>query len=333
MLSSLAARAAVPVFPAIGEGGLAEVERLRLSSGLRLVASPRDAAILLVAGALPEMLIPDLRRLHDQLPHPRATVLWNTGELPGLDAGEKLPPGPDPSSAIAAVWSGLLDGTRASEPDLLPDQPPNPWRGVGPHGQGGKGMMGGVPYGRAMAMTAADGRDGLTLDAYTARFGPFLPMFPPGLALTLTLQGDVIQKTGIAHPPFAAPSDPSASAARLLRLLDLPGTAERMLRGGAPGGLTRWSLNRAIPPGLGRLPGGTDVAARLDRWLDGAEANEPDANLTLDDLLAGLEWQEAMLVLNSFEPTDLVRICGAATAPGMPMAMDAPADPHAGHGA
>src|SRR3546814_14512508 len=62
-------------------------------------------------------------------------------------------------------------------------------------------MMGGKPYGRPMAMTEDDRRDGLALDAYSATFGPFLPVFPPGLQLSLTLQGDVVQSAEVLRPP------------------------------------------------------------------------------------------------------------------------------------
>src|SRR3546814_18792006 len=64
-------------------------------------------------------------------------------------------------------------------------------------------MMGGKPYGRPMAMTDEDLRDGLALDAYTACFGPFLSVLPPGLLLELTLQGDVIQSAKVLRAPFA----------------------------------------------------------------------------------------------------------------------------------
>src|SRR3546814_16968041 len=108
-----------------------------------------------------------------------------------------------------------MTGERRSEDDLLPDEPPVAWRGKGDHGQGGEGMMGGKPYGRPMAMTAEDLRDGLALDAYTACFGPFLPMLPPGLQLELTLQGDVVQSARVRRPPAAqAGADEPRSEAR-----------------------------------------------------------------------------------------------------------------------
>ncbi len=87
----------------------------------------------------------------------------------------------------------------ASSPDALPDVDPAPWRGVGPYGQGGTGMTGGVPYGRPLA-GRADDRDGLKLDQLLVRVGPFLPPFPPGLLLDVRLQGDVIQEATVPAP-------------------------------------------------------------------------------------------------------------------------------------
>ncbi len=64
---------------------------------------------------------------------------------------------------IVRLHRALLLG-RSSSPPILPDVEPSPWRGVGPYGQGGKGMTGGVPYGRPLAGRGPD-RDGLELDA------------------------------------------------------------------------------------------------------------------------------------------------------------------------
>jgi len=291
-LTRLAAQAAVPVYPCIGPAMLAPVERLFLSPHLRRAATPRAAAILLVAGQIPPRAQAALDRLHDQLPHPRASLTWD-------GAG-------DPTEELRRLWRELLAG-RGDQPDRLPDTPPNEWRGKGDHGQGGKGMMGGVPYGRPMAMTAKDLRDGLELDAYTARFGPFAPMLPPGLEVEITLQGDVITKLTPCAPPFEQSPDasaPSACAARLLHLLGLPLDAGRVLEGRRPLALARL---RALPPGLGEVAPDNDVRARLTAWLAGRDV---DMEIPpLPELLTGLEWHEAMLVLNSFAPDALRRAC------------------------
>lgn len=287
-LSRLAAAAPAPVHAAIGPGCGPAAERLLARPALGRRATPRAAAILLVAGEIPGRARDALDRLHDQLPHPRRTLRWD-------GAGEIEP-------QILAAWRELLDGG-ATEPDRCPDTPPAPWRGEGDHGQGGKGMMGGTPYGRPMAMTGAEIRDGLQLDRYTARIGPFAPMLPPGMVLEVILQGDVICECRVAEPPFDQPPDaaaPDLGAARMLRLLGLDGAADALLRGRRP---RVAGLLSAVPRGLGQVAGAGDARDRLGAWLAGREVavDAPD----LPALLAGLEWSEAALVLASLPPAAL----------------------------
>ena len=96
----------------------------------------------------------------------------------------------------------VLADPASSSPDRLPDEEPNEWRGVGPFGQGGEGMMGGTPYGRPMAMTGDD-RDGLALDQLHLPPRP-LPRVAAArcLVLDVTLQGDVLQAV---TPPTRQP--------------------------------------------------------------------------------------------------------------------------------
>jgi hypothetical protein len=68
---------------------------------------------------------------------------------------------------------------------------------------------------------------------------------------------------------------------------------------------------------LGRTHDGSDVRTRFD-LLTGT--SEPIFNLHvqqigLDDLLIGLEWHEAMLVLNSFDNASLRAICANTSDP------------------
>jgi len=292
LLSCLASRAPAPVFAAIGPGWQAAVERLLARTGLRGALTPRDAGILLVAGEMPDNTAEALNRVHDQLPRPRAILRW-TRSHETVD---------DIAARIGASWRNL---GAIDEQDLLPDQPPNEWKCVGPHGQGGKGMMGGTPYGRPMAMTGEDIRDGLQLDRYTARIGPFAPMLPPGLVLEVTLQGDVIVAATVQHQPFAQPADvdaPELCAARMLRLLGLGGPARRAVRGGRPGGL--W-VRGAVPRGLGMIEGAGDARDRLAAFLRGD--SPVVAAFDLPGLLPGLEWSEAMLVLASVPPSAVLR--------------------------
>lgn len=201
------------------------------------------------------------------------------------------------------AWRDICAG-ELDEDDHLPDKPPNAWKGIGPHGQGGKGMMGGTPYGRSMAMTGKDIRDGLQLDRFTARFGPFLPMLPPGLVLEVTLQGDVICDLDVQRPPFAQPADadaPDLCAARMLRLLGLESAADRVMHGKSANAM--W-VRGAVPKELGRIDG-TSARDRLTSWLagDAVSVAPPD----LPALLRGAEWSEAMLILASLPSSAIIR--------------------------
>lgn len=288
LTSALARRAPVTAYACIGPGALPAAEAAFRSPRLRRAASPREASVLLVAGAPPDTDAEGFDRVHDQVPKPRAVYRWD-------GAG-------DPAAAIAGLRDGLLKGD-PGDPDRLPDTPPNPWRGLGDHGQGGEGMMGGVPYGRPMAMTDADIRDGLALDAYACRVGPFASMLPPGLTLDLVLQGDVIVSAEIASAPYEQPAEadaPWACAARLLRLIGLAHAAERAA---SQNTVRAPFAAAALPEGLAESPDGGDARMRLRRWLAGSRADQ--AAPALGCMLPGLEWCEAMLALNSFAPSRL----------------------------
>lgn len=282
LFSALASGAEIPVFAVPGAQGLALVEGLRRRPGLWLVDTPRHARVLLVAGQVDAAHARALERLHAQLPPPTGTVWWQAQPL--FERGERVA-GDDPLPAIRQA-------AQADEPDQCPDVPPHPWEGIGPHGQGGRGMMGGNPYGRSLAMTADDIRDGLALDAYTARFGPFLPMLPPGLVLDLTLQGDVIVSARVVSSPFDQRPQgdaPDLCAARMLRLMGIGLRAAR-----ARGALLA-------------LPKGSGMRRRLAVWLRGEEVAETPE--PLPDALPGLEWAEAVLWLASFPPSRLRAAC------------------------
>lgn len=87
-------------------------------------------------------------------------------------------------------------------------------------------------------------------------------------------------------------------------LLGLPLDADRLRRGKGARALA--SL-RAVPKGLGEIAPDDDVRARLAAWLEGQPGTSRAP--ALPDLLPGLEWHEAMLVLNSFTPDALRQAC------------------------
>lgn len=238
-LARLASGGPARVFPLVGAHPPGRVELLRLGNevteDVTLVDSPRAATVLLVAGHIPASLQEPARRVHDQLPHPRSTVWWvgASGSESGRESARTPFGAGTDTFPLVLVESGtqadeldalrtlgrtlrkmvqdLVSGVRPSEPDLLPDVDPTPWRGVGPYGQGGAGMTGGVPYGRPMTERAAD-RDGLELDQLPLRVGPYFPPFPAGLVLDLKLQGDLVQESQLGAAPHTPPARIFATA-------------------------------------------------------------------------------------------------------------------------
>jgi hypothetical protein len=199
VLGRLAAGAPVPVFAIAGAGAREAVQDLRLRPELRVLDAPGPAAILLIAGELPEVAAQPLGRIHDALAHPRATVLWSVHRQahPALDGVvHPVVVDGDPVAAIISTFRDLVAGRRATEPAVLHDVEPAPWRGLGPYGQGGSGMTGGTPYGRPMAELGPD-PDGLRLDVLPVDVGPFFPRFPTGLVLDAKFAGDVLLEAGI----------------------------------------------------------------------------------------------------------------------------------------
>lgn len=256
--------AAVPVFAACGVDAWAEVQDLRGRTEVTLVSSPRHASVLLVAGAIPADHEVALDRVHDQVPHPRASVAW-----PGLVASGDAP-GVSLDGLVASIMTahGRIRVDRSvSEPDRLSNVEPNEWRGIGPHGQGGEGMMGGTPYGRPMAMTGAD-RDGLALDQLHLRLGPFLDGLPGGLSIDVTLQGEVVQDCELRR---SAADDPSG--------------AVHPARQGPPGVRQAAGLLRHLSWGL-HVQGLDGLAARAARFAVAAGSDDADRSQLGRDIAA-----------------------------------------------
>jgi hypothetical protein len=200
--SRLARLSDARVYCVAGPRAQDEARLLRLAAGIQLTATPRAANVLLIAGELDSGLVTPALVTHDALPAPRATIWWRLGAEGALVAvnfpDALVVDEPDPVPALRRVHEELVSGRRRGEASLLPDVEPATWRGIGPYGQGGKAMTGGVPYGRPMP-ERADDRDGLKLDYLPVRIGPLFAPFPSGLALDVKLQGDVIQEARLEN--------------------------------------------------------------------------------------------------------------------------------------
>lgn len=210
-LTRVASSAPVRVFLILGVDPPCDPELLRLRPDVLVLDSPRSATVLLIAGFIPDALRGAAQHVHDEMAQPRSTVRWaNAPASSGSGHGSHNNAGydvttPDIASLVDAlkrVQRDLISGTQPSEADELPDTSRAAWHGVGPYGQGGSGMTGGVPHGRPMAERAAD-RDGLELDQLPLRIGPYFDAFPAGLVLDVQLQGDVVQDVVIAAGPVS----------------------------------------------------------------------------------------------------------------------------------
>lgn len=210
LLARLAAKSTPPVFIAAGMGAAEVVALLEASGEIHRVDSPAAAAVLLVVGGIPPALQPSVMTVHDGMPHPRATVHLPVGfdqeSLPTSRRAVVAGGSEEALTVIRKVFQELMSGRRASDAALLPDADPNPWRGVGPYGQGGSGMTGGTPYGRPLAELGAD-RDGLRLDVLPLRMGPLFPRLGTGVTLEATMAGDVVVEARLADSPFAQLND------------------------------------------------------------------------------------------------------------------------------
>jgi hypothetical protein len=200
VLGRIARRAEARIFCVAGSRFRDQARLLRLAEGIHLTATPRAADVLVIVGKLDSGLVTPTLVAHDALARPRATVWWRLGAddalVPTSFPHALVVDDPDPISVLRGVHEELVAGQRESEATLLPDVEPAQWRGIGPYGQGGKAMTGGVPYGRPMP-ERADDRDGLKLDYLPVRVGPLFTPFPVGLALDVKLQGDVIQQATV----------------------------------------------------------------------------------------------------------------------------------------
>ncbi|MEV4477375.1 hypothetical protein [Nonomuraea sp. NPDC049504] len=177
LLRAVAARP--HVFLATMPGGtpvrLALERELRLRD-LPIALTPADTDILLVAGP----------------GHPRFEAverLWRDTPAPRQRVHVE-----DPRDAATVIDAACA---RLSDPD--DDGARERTSGKSERsGDGGDDMK--MPAGLPMAERGPD-RDGLTLDRLHVSLGPFLPDWPHGLTVGVTLQGDVVQEAELAHWP------------------------------------------------------------------------------------------------------------------------------------
>lgn len=279
----LAVVAPPSVLVVAGIDGHAPAQDLRLDPRIRLAAAPRQANVLLTVGRLTEPLLAAAIAAHDTMPAPRAAIEWRPGaEVAGTAPtipGAEVTTGTDPVPQVVTASAALLRGERASSDPVRADADPAPWRGVGPYGQGGNGMTGGVPYGRPMA-ERDDDRDGLTLDALPVEVGPLFSGFPDGLTARVTFQGDLVHGFELRSNPFVGRQLSPADDPFLTALFEPVTVAE--LEVARARALLRWSAGALRLHGLHALSlrvlslavtaGPADVARvrRLSRWVTGA---------------------------------------------------------------
>lgn len=193
--------ASAPATVFVARGGGADLLPVEVAADLRvrLVPTPRHATVLLAAGRFGGPMGVALDRVHDQMGSPSRTLWWTADPNVGCPvalSGAAVMTGLDPVEAIlAAHHLAVVEGGR--DADALPDAPPNRFEGRGDTGHGGEGMMGGVPWGRPMAMTGAD-RDGLQLDEHEIAWGPFLVGLPTGVQVRTRLQGGLVQAAEVS---------------------------------------------------------------------------------------------------------------------------------------
>jgi hypothetical protein len=283
------------------------------------VTAPGHADVLLMAGALPEALMPATEVLWSQLPGPRVRL--------GLEAPA------DVADALAEVRSLLSqadahwhDGSQRSDEvqrwlgddedgheehtshEGHEEHEGHEGHDHGDHDEGGHDHdMGMSPSGIPLAGGAED-RDGLEMDQLVHPWGPLLHHWPGGLELRITLRGDVVAEASSrwwadARPPDVSPGEAWDAVATTLALMGDERSARRAraVRDGHGDHADAEVLRRHITR-LRRwqtLP--TEAAATL---LDLVE--DPEASLARDvdaaRLIRGQDLSDARLLLAATAP-------------------------------
>lgn len=178
------------------------VERWSREHGWPVAASPADADVVLVCGAVSPTLEPLVGRVVDSVPYPRAVVRLSLGGRWADDLGGVLRDARAELLAWAAQRPAAPSPPHGTEASAGEDDQPGEHHGGMGHGGMGHGGMAMEAGGLALAQQAED-RDGLKLDVLHVPLGPVLVAWPAGLELGLVLQGDVVQDAGLADSPFA----------------------------------------------------------------------------------------------------------------------------------
>lgn len=245
-----------------GTGLRMEIEQEIARRGWVEALSPADADILGFCGQSVPDLDEALESVWQQLPGPRARVNVATGD--------------DVAQALDAAATALLDhdGQKRSEAQRSAQMPDHQDgedhsdTGMDHEDQSGGMDMDMMPGGIPLAEEGKD-RDGLHLDVLNVSLGPILPLWPAGLVLHCTLQGDLVSETR-AEFLFRtdAPQTPGTPvgqraiavhwidlAERLMRLAGSNAAAQRLrtLRDGALGGDPMEALHHSLLRERGRF--------------------------------------------------------------------------------
>ncbi len=243
--------------PAGGFEVRARAERACVQRGWVIASSPADADVLLVCGdGGGEHLAAAIERTWTQLPGPRARHLLAGAD--GLDLA---------LDGVAQSYRDWVPSATVVDPAAHGMDHGEMDHGAAAHGMdhgdmdhGDMHMSG--PGGLPLASGADDDRDGLEMDVLHLPLGPVLPSWPAGLAVVLTLAGDVVTAVEV-RVADAAPAN-HAAAYRLdaaARLLELAGAGE--LAGRARVGRDRLLDGEGFDPAHLRR---TVERARVLRW-------------------------------------------------------------------
>lgn len=254
------------------------MERFAREQGWSLADSPADADVLVLAGSAGG-LGQFADRIWDQLPGPRSRVRITADD--GVN------------TLLEQARSELADLAAQRRDERRTSRPP----AADPSAHAGHDMAGmDLPGGLGMAERAPD-RDGLKLDVLTVPWGPALPWWPAGLALTTLLQGDVVaearvERLGDRRGPHAgwtaalAQVDPATAVAvvrldALVRLLAVAGwDGARLACQRVRDNLLTGAALSDVAPGMERLGGRVGRSRALARMTSGI-ATTQDEDITL----------------------------------------------------